>query len=57
MSDYELLEPKHPRARDSSKQTVNRDILVMACQKFSVMNCVCVIPKENSLNYPDSLLR
>ena len=27
-------------ARDSSKQTVNRDILVMACQSFSVNDCV-----------------
>ena len=27
-------------AMDSSKQTVNRDILVMACQSFSVSDCV-----------------
>ena len=46
MSDYELLEPKHPRARDSSKQTVNRDIFLMACQSFSVNDCVCYPKRE-----------
>ena len=44
-------------AKDASKQTVNRDILVMAFQSFSVNNCVCVIPKENSLNHNSSFLR
>ena len=33
-------------ARDSSKQTVNRDILVMACQSFSVNDCVCYPKRE-----------
>ena len=33
-------------AKDSSKQTVNRDILVMACQSFSVNDCVCYPKRE-----------
>ena len=33
-------------ARDSSKQTVNRDILVIACQNFSVNYCMCYPKRE-----------
>ena len=33
-------------ARDSSKQTVNRAILVTACQSFSVNDCVCYLKRE-----------
>ena len=33
-------------ARDSSKQTVTRDIFVMACQSFSVNDCMCYLKIE-----------
>ena len=33
-------------ANDASKQTVNRDILVMACQSFSLNDCVCYPKRE-----------
>ena len=34
-------------AKDSSKQTVDRDILVVACQSFSVNNCVHYTKREH----------